>query len=174
MGKISKKVYQSKTRDLATKKTQLNQLEIIREKSELLITLREKILACAYSDDENNPGELMKLIGEFTKELADVKRLAHPFPDILGEIEKTEKKDTVMVAIRQYMRERAELERDLARGYKLGRKKIERWIDDVSILIKAENLCSVCREHEVKIEEDSKGYCKRCARENGIVVHGKI
>ena len=38
----------------------------------------------------------------------------------------------------------------------------------------APTLCSVCDRRPARIWDDGDPYCKRCAREAGVVIHGKI
>ena len=38
----------------------------------------------------------------------------------------------------------------------------------------APTLCSVCERRPARVWDDGDPYCKRCAREAGVVVHGKI
>jgi hypothetical protein len=35
-------------------------------------------------------------------------------------------------------------------------------------------LCSVCQRRPARVWDEGDPYCKRCAREAGVVVHGKI
>jgi hypothetical protein len=35
-------------------------------------------------------------------------------------------------------------------------------------------LCEICGAREGRLQDDGVWYCKRCARDKGVIVHGKI